>query len=81
MLRYQTIRFGASPDSSMTTPPSSDAANWSLSLDNSLPSDETLDPTVINAVGMQPSYLLLVSYFEAPSCPNNELPTSDARST
>lgn len=54
------FRLGASPDSNTTTPPCSRLVKWLLSLDNSLLSDETLEPTVTSAVGMQPSYLHLI---------------------
>lgn len=51
------LMLGASRDSTTTTPPWPAVVKRSLSLDRSLLSDETLEPTVTSAVGMQPSYL------------------------
>ena len=54
------LRFGASPDSSTITPPSPVVVNRSLSRVKSRPREETLDPTVSSAEGMQPLYLFLL---------------------
>jgi hypothetical protein len=60
MIFFRAVfKLGASPDSNTTTLPSSVDINWSLSRDNSLLSEDTLEPTVTKAVGIQPLHLEL----------------------
>lgn len=54
------FKLGASPDSSTITPPLPVVVNRSFSRVRSLLSEETLEPTVTNAAGIQPLYLLPV---------------------
>lgn len=57
MFLRDVLRLGESPDSRTTTPPSPLVINWSLRRESNRLSDDTLEPTVTNAVGIHPLQL------------------------